>query len=76
VPRPRIPLGLRPLGAAAVAVAALLAVYVGWFDSPASEGGVVRWMDSEGRPVIVLESDAEAGVTIIWLLDDVAEGTA
>ena len=67
---------LRPVGAVAVAAAALLAVYEGWFGSHASEAGVVRWMDSEGRPVIVLESDAEAGVTIIWVLDDVAEGTA
>ena len=33
-------------------------------------------MDSEGRPVMVLEADAEAEVTIIWLLEDVAEGAA
>lgn len=68
---------LPPVGAAAaVAVAALLAVYVGWFGSPASQAGVVRWMDSEGRTVMVLETDAEAEVTIIWLLEDVAEGAA
>ena len=67
---------LRPVGAVALAAVALLAVYVGWFGSPAPQAGVVRWMDSEGRPVMVLESDAEAGVTIIWLLEDVAEGAA
>ena len=67
---------LRPVGAAALAAAALLAVYVGWFGSPAPQVGVVRWMDSEGRPVMVLEADAEADVTIIWLLEDVAEGAA
>lgn len=67
---------LRPVGAVALAAVALLAVYVGWFGSPAPQAGVVRWMDSEGRPVMILESDAEAGVTIIWLLEDVAEGAA
>jgi anti-sigma factor RsiW len=67
---------LRPVGAAAVVAVALLAVYVGWFGSPAPQVGVVRWMDSEGRSVMVLEADAEAGVTIIWLLEDVAEGAA
>jgi anti-sigma factor RsiW len=67
---------LRPVGALAVAVAALLVVYAGWFGSPAPQAGVVRWMDSEGRPVMVLEADAEADVTIIWLLEDVAEGAA
>ena len=67
---------LRPVGAAAVVAVALLAVYAGWFGSPAPQVGVVRWMDSEGRPVMVLEADAEADVTIIWLLEDVAEGAA
>jgi anti-sigma-K factor RskA len=67
---------LRPVGAAALAAVALLAVYVGWFGSPAPQAGVVRWMDSEGRSVMVLEADAEAEVTIIWLLDDVAESAA
>ncbi len=67
---------LRPVGATALAAVALLAVYVGWFGSPAPQAGVVRWMDSEGRPVMVMEADAEADVTIIWLLDDVAESAA
>ena len=60
----------------AVAAAALLAVYVGWFGSPAPQAGVVRWMDSEGRPVMVLEADAEADVTIIWLLEGAVDGAA
>ena len=67
---------LRPLGAVAVATAALLAVYVGVFRAPAPSGGVVRWMDSGGRPVMVLEEDAEAQMTIIWLLDDAVDGAA
>ena len=46
------------------------------FNESFSQAGVVRWMDSEGRPVIVLESDRETGVTIIWLLSDVAKGAA
>jgi len=67
---------LSPVGAVALAAAAVWVVYAGWFGSPAPKAGVVRWMDSEGRSVIVLEADAEANVTIIWLLDDVAERAA
>jgi hypothetical protein len=37
---------------------------------------VVRWMDSGGRPVMVLEEDAENEVTIIWMLEDAVEGAA
>jgi anti-sigma factor RsiW len=66
---------LRPLGALAV-VAAALAVYLGVLQTPPAPAGVVRWMDSEGRPVMVLEDDAEAQVTIIWMLDDAVEGAA
>jgi hypothetical protein len=67
---------LRPLGAVAVVTAALLAVYAGVFRGPSPSGGVVRWMDSGGRPVMVLEGDAETQMTIIWMLDDAAEGAA
>ena len=61
---------LRPLGAAAaLAVAALAAQQ--WLTAPAlPQAGVVRWMDSRGRSVMVLEEDAQQEkVTIIWLLD-------
>lgn len=67
---------LRPVGAVAVALAVVIVVYAEWFGSPAPQNGVVRWMDSGGRPVMVLEADAETGVTIIWVLEDVAEGAA
>ena len=43
----------------------------------AAPGGTVRWVDSGGQSVLVLD-DAEADVTIIWLLDedDAVEGAA
>ena len=41
-----------------------------WLTAPALEqAGVVRWMDSRGRSVMVLEEDEQNEVTIIWLLD-------
>ena len=36
----------------------------------------MRWVKSGGRPVMVLEADAESDVTIIWMLDDAVEGAA
>jgi anti-sigma-K factor RskA len=61
----------RPLGAAAAALAVAALVAQQWFSSPPLDrAGVVRWMDSRGRSVMVLEDDAQDGVTIIWLLDD------
>jgi anti-sigma factor RsiW len=58
---------VRPLGAAAaaaVAVALVFALYSGDNAAP----GVVRWIDSGDRNVMVLEGDKE--VTIIWVLGD------
>ncbi len=67
---------LRPLGAAAaLAVAAVAAQQ--WLTAPALEqAGVVRWMDSRGRSVMVLEEDEGSEVTIIWLLDGGPAGGA
>jgi anti-sigma-K factor RskA len=67
---------LRPLGAVAVAAAALAVVYLGWLPAQPAPGGVVRWMDSGGRPVVVLEGDAKSDVTIIWMLEEAVEGAA
>jgi anti-sigma-K factor RskA len=65
--------GWRPLGAVAAAAAvALFALYSVW-EAPGPQAGAVRWMDSGGRSVMVLE---EPGMTVIWMLDDAAEGAA
>ena len=39
-------------------------------------GGVVRWMDSGGRSVMVQEDDGQTGATVIWLLDGATEGAS
>jgi anti-sigma-K factor RskA len=55
---------------AAVVVAAIAAQQ--WLATPAHEplqAGVVRWMDSRGRSVMVVEEGPQSEVTIIWLLD-------
>ena len=68
----------QPAGALAAAAAVALAVYVGFGPAPGvpeAPGGTVRWVDSGGRSVLVLDDD-EADVTIIWLLDDAVEGAA
>ena len=67
---------LRPAGALAAAAVVAVAVYFGAVEAPGPHGGVVRWVDSGGRPVMVLEEDAESDVTIIWMLDDAVEGAA
>jgi anti-sigma-K factor RskA len=61
---------LRPLGAvAAAAAAAALAFVLLSGDNPT--GGVVRWMDSGGKSVMVLEGGE--GVTIIWVLGEFSQ---
>lgn len=67
---------LRPAGALAAAVAVAVAVYLGSFEAAAPRPGGVLWVDSGGRPVMVLEEDAERQVTIIWTLEDAVEGAA
>lgn len=65
----------RPLSVVAAAAVLVLAVYVGLFERAPAPVGAVRWMDSGGRSVLVLD-DAESDVTIIWLLNDAAVGAA
>ncbi|HEX5068285.1 MAG TPA: hypothetical protein VFY49_19350 [Myxococcota bacterium] len=66
---------LAPIGAAAATAAAVLAVfYGGFFASSPAAGGTLRWIDSEGRSVMVLDDDPET--TIIWVLDGATEGAS
>ena len=68
---------LPPLGAAAAALAVAAVVAQQWLTAPAlDQAGVVRWMDSRGRSVMVLEEDEQNEVTIIWLLDGGPAGAA
>jgi hypothetical protein len=61
---------LPPLGAA-VATLAVAAFVASQWPAPAAleRAGVVRWMDSRGRSVMVLEEDEQNATTVIWLLD-------
>ena len=62
---------LAPIGAAAATAAIVLAVvYGGLFATPTDRGGSVRWIDSEGQSVMVLDDDPDT--TIIWILDGAA----
>ena len=54
----------------------LLALWFGVLESAAPVGGAVRWVDTGGRPVMVLDASEESDVTIIWVLDDTVEGAA
>ena len=66
---------LAPIGAVAATAAAVLAVfYGGFFASSPAAGGTLRWIDSEGRSVMVLDDDPET--TIIWVLDGATEGAS
>ena len=69
---------LAPLGA--VAAAALMALLITRFwPTPvagSATGGVVRWVDSGDRSIMVLGDDGETGATLIWLLDAPTEGAA
>ncbi len=65
---------LRPAGALAVAAAAALALVRGdaWWGGevrPERSGGVVRWIDSGSRSVLVFEDEAGGGATLVWVLD-------
>lgn len=70
---------LKPLAATAAAAGAIFALVEGWGIPSApveGRGGVVRWMDSGGRNVMVLEDDADTQMTVIWLLDEGVDGAA
>ncbi len=66
---------LEPLGALSAAAATAALVFALWY-SDTADAGVVRWIDSGDRNVLVLEDDDEA--TIIWVLgqapDEAAQG--
>lgn len=79
--RRRAPLRRRWLPAVAAAAAAaslflLIADYEGVGPVAADRGasGVVRSVYAPERPVVVLEADEAGDPTIIWVMDDAAEG--
>jgi anti-sigma factor RsiW len=58
----------RPLTAAAVTAALALALFLGIMEDVAPPTpGIIRWLDTGGRSVMVLENQGDA--TIVWLLD-------
>jgi len=59
----------RPLAAVAVAAALALVLYLGVMQGGAPPvPGMIRWLDTGGRSVMVLEDQGDA--TIVWLLED------
>jgi len=63
----------RPLVAAAVTAALALALFLGIMEDAAPPTpGVIRWLDTGGRSVMVLEDQGDA--TIVWLLDGLEDG--
>ena len=63
----------RPLVAVAAGVALALALFLGIMeDGPPPTPGIIRWLDTGGRSVIVLEDRDDA--TIVWLLDALEDG--
>lgn len=66
---------LKPVGALAVSAALVAALWLGGVGSePPMAGGVVRWIDSGSRSVLVL--DDQPDTTIIWVLDGASEGAS
>jgi len=58
----------RPVAAVAVVAALALALFLGIMEDAAPPmPGMIRWLDSGGRSVMVLEDQGDA--TIVWLLD-------
>jgi len=65
----------RPIAAIAVATALALALFLGIMDDGApANPGMIRWLDTGGRSVMVLEDPA--GATIVWLLDAPEDGAS
>ena len=64
----------RWVGAGLATVAAALALVIGIELSAVGGSGSVRWLDSRGNPVVVLQDDREA--TIIWLLEGSTENVS
>jgi hypothetical protein len=65
-----------PLGAAAAAGLAALAIVAGLPRGAEPADGVVRWMYAGKRNVFVVEESEARGATIIWVLDDAATDSA
>jgi negative regulator of sigma E activity len=64
-PRPDLRwLDLRWVGGG-LAAAAAVALAIVWTGGNAPEKGAIRWLDARGRPLMVLQDDADA--TIIWV---------
>ena len=65
----------RPLAAAAITVALALALFLGIMEDAVSPTpGVIRWLDTGGRSVMVLEDQGDA--TIVWLLEALEDGVS
>ena len=63
----------RPLAAVAVTAALALALFLGIMEEAAPPtSGIIRWLDTGGRSVMVLEDQGDA--TIVWLLDALEDG--
>jgi len=65
-----------PLGAAAAAALAAVAIFWSLGETPAPADGVVRWMYAGKHNVYVLEAPGAPGTTIIWVLDGGPKQTA
>ena len=64
----------RPIAAVAVTAALALALFLGIMEDVAPPTpGVIRWLDTGGRSVMVLE-DRGDDATIVWLLDALDDG--
>ena len=65
----------RPLAAIAVSAALALALFLGIMEDAAPPtSGIIRWLDTGGRSVMVLEDQGDA--TIVWLLDALEDGNS
>ncbi len=65
----------RPLAAVAVSAALALALFLGIMEDAAPPTpGIIRWLDTGGRSVMVLED--QGGATIVWLLDALEDGNS
>jgi anti-sigma-K factor RskA len=58
---------LRPAAAVAVVAGVAVAAALFFTSGPPPHPSVVRWLDTMGQPVMVLEQEDDA--TIIWLMD-------
>jgi anti-sigma factor RsiW len=65
----------RPVAAVAVGAALALALFLGIMEDAAPPtSGIIRWLDTGGRSVMVLEDQADT--TIVWLLDAPEDGVS